>query len=118
MADITRADLIDMVLRHLVVLAVGQTASAEDADIVGRAVDSAHDRLNKFGVVPFPLTAIPSWAQIPLRDYVAIDVSPTYGREVQRLPDGVSPVQNQAKTELYAQVAGYKHSKPVRAIYY
>lgn len=118
MADIDRAGLIDMVLRHLVVLGVGQTASAEDADLVGKAVDSAYDRLNGLGLVPFLIEMIPAWAQIPLRDYVAIDVSPSYGRQVDRLPDGTSPVQTQAKIELHAQVAGYKHNKQVRAIYY
>lgn len=118
MADIDRAALIDMVLQHLVVLGVGQTASAEDVDLVGKAVDSAYDRLNKLGLVPFLIEVIPSWAQIPLRDYVAIDCSPSYGREVQRLPDGTSPIQTQAKAELHVQVAGYKHNKPVKAVYY
>ena len=118
MADITRVELIDMVLQHLVVLGVGQTASAEDADFVGRAIDSAHDRLNKFGLVPFTLVAIPAWAQIPMRDIVAIDVSPSFGREVQRLPGGSSPIQEQAKAELARQVAGYRHDRRTRATYY
>ena len=118
MADITRADLIDMVLRHLVVLAVGQTASAEDVDLVGKAVDSAYDRLNRFDLVPFLIETIPAWAQIPLRDIVAIDVSPAYGRQVERLPSGNSPIQEQAKIELARQVAGYKHNKPTRGTYF
>ena len=107
-----------MVLQHLVVLAVGQTATAEDVALVSRAVDSAHDRLNKMGLTPFSVELIPSWAQIPLRDFVAVDVSPSYGREVQRMPDGTSPIQTQAKIELHTQIAGYKHSKPVKATYY
>jgi hypothetical protein len=118
MADITKADLRDMILQHLVVLAVGQTANAADAALVELAIDSAHDRLNKRGLTPFPVSLIPSWAQIPLRDYVAIDVSPSFGREVQRLPDGTSPIQNQALVELHAQCAGYKHAKRTKAVYY
>jgi hypothetical protein len=118
MANITKADLRDMVLQHLVKLAVGQTANAADAALVETAIDSAHDRLNGEGLAPFSLDLIPAWAQIPLRDYVAIDVSPSFGKEVQRLPDGTSPIQNAAKIELHAQVAGYKHRRQTRAKYY
>jgi hypothetical protein len=118
MADITKANLRDMILKHLGVLGVGQTANADDSALVESAIDSAYDRLNKRGFVPFSVELIPAWAQIPLRDYVAIDLSPSFGREVARLPDGTSPIQNQAIIELHAQVAGYKHRRSVRATYY
>lgn|SRR5574343_644388 len=117
MADITKAELRDLVLKHLGVLAVGQSANASDAALVELCIDSAHDRLNKKGLVPFALTAIPSWAQIPLRDYVAIDVSPSFGKAVSRLADGTSPIQNQALVELHAQVAGFKHRRPVVGVF-
>jgi hypothetical protein len=117
MADITRADFIELVLRHIGRLAISQTANAADAALVGLAADSAYDRLNKKGYMPFSIEAIPAWAQIPLRDFVAIDVSPTFGIAVDRLPNGQSPIQNQAIKELHEQTAGYKHKRTTRGVY-
>jgi hypothetical protein len=117
-ANLTQEELRDRILEHLAVKAAGQAASAEDAALVDELVTSAYDRLNKFGIVPFPLTAIPTWAQTPLRDFVAIDASPSFGKPVDRLPDGTNPIQNQAKIELQAQVAGFKHRKQTKATYY
>lgn len=79
MADLTKAQFRDRVLEHMGILAAGQSASAEDAEIVEEAIDSAHDQLRKFGLAPFATSAIPAWAQPGLRSYVCDLVGPTFG---------------------------------------
>jgi hypothetical protein len=112
-ADLTKAQLRNRVLQHLGVLAAGQDPSAEDADLVDEAIDAAHDRLNKYGLTPFATSAIPSWAQTPLRDYVAGDVARSFG-----LGDSFKAQQPLAERELARQVSGYKHARRVRADYF
>lgn len=113
MADLTRAEMIDRVLEHIGVKAAGQSAKAEDSALVGEAVDAAHDRLNKFGLVPFATSAIPAWAQIPFRDYVAGDIGQSFGYG-ERFRAG----QIMGERELAKQCAGYKHNKRTRAEYF
>jgi hypothetical protein len=117
-AALTKAELRARVLEHLGVVGAGQSAAAEDAALVDEAIDAAHDRLRKLGLAPFATSAIPSWAQVPLRNYVAVDVSPSFGVSVQRLPNGESPEQHAAERELGRQVAGYRHPIPIKADYY
>ena len=111
MADITKAALRNRVLEHLGVLGAGETAAAADQTLVDEAVDAAHARLRKFGLVPFPTSAIPSWAQIHLRDAVAGDVAQSYGVSGQRLME-FKQFAKEAERELARQVSGPK--PPVR----
>lgn len=111
MADIAKAALRNRVLEHLGVKAAGQDATAEDAALVDEAIDAAHDRLRKFGLVPFATSAIPSWAQIPLRDYVAGDVAQAFGMGDARLGEFKSG-QRAGEFELSRQVAGVRHPVP------
>ena len=113
MADLTKAEIRNRVLEHLGVLAAGQGASAEDAALVDEAIDSAHERLRKFGLVPFATSAVPPWAQIPLRDYVAGDVGHAFG-----FGDSFKPGQVAAERELAKQVAGYRHNITTRSTPY
>lgn len=111
MADIAKAALRNRVLEHLGVIGAGETAAAADQALVDEAVDATHARLRKFGLVPFPTSAIPSWAQIPFRDAVAGDVAQIYGMGGQRLTEFKIAAQ-QAERELARQVSGRK--PPVR----
>lgn len=113
MADLTKAQLRSRVLEHLGVLAAGQSATAEDAALVDEAIDSAHERLRKFGLAPFATSAIPPWAQVPLRDYVAGDVGRAFG-----FGDNFKAGQVLAERELARQVAGYRHPVRIKADYF
>ena len=111
MADIAKAALRNRVLEHLGVIGAGETAAAADQTLVDEALDATHARLRKFGLVPFPTSAIPSWAQVPLRDAVAGDVAQTYGVSGQRLIEYKMAAQV-AERELARQMSGRK--PPVR----
>ncbi len=108
MADLTKAALVSRVLEHLGVLAAGETAASADSTWVGEALDATYDRLRKFGLVPFDTSAIPSWAQIHLRDAVAGDVAQSYGMSGQRLAEFKQAAEI-AERELARQVSGYRH---------
>lgn len=113
MADLTKAELRNRILEHIGVKAAGQTVNADDADFVDEAIDAAHDRLNKFGLVPFATSAIPTWAQTPLRDYVAGDIGGAFG-----FGDSFRQGQAIAERELARQIAGLKPNLRVRAEYF
>lgn len=86
MADITKATLRNRVLRHIGVLAAGETASSEDASVVDDAIETAFEELDKYGTVESGFTSnnIPDWAQEPLRDRVAFQVAPAFGVPMER----------------------------------
>lgn len=117
MASITKAALRNRVLEHLGVLAAGETPATVDQTWVEEAIDAAHDRLRKAGLAPFAISAVPSWAQIGLRDIVAADVAQSYGMSAQRLMEFQQRAQ-MGERELARQVAGPKPSLRVRARYY
>lgn len=111
MAAIAKAALRNRVLEHLGIIGAGETAATADQTLVDEAIDATHSRLRKFGLAPFPTSAVPEWAQIHLRDAVASDVAQIYGMSGQRLMEFKSAGQV-AERELSRQVAGYK--PPVR----
>ena len=112
MATLTKAELRARVLQHLGIVGVGHSASAADAALVDEAIDAAHARLRKFGLVPFATSAIPEYAQQQLRDYVAGEVSLSFGHP--RFAE-LKAAQMVAERELQRQVAGYRHSLPIEA---
>lgn len=112
MADIAKAALRNRVLEHLGVLAAGGTAATADATLVDEAIDACHERLQKFGLVPFATSAIPSWAQIHLRDYVAGDVAQVFGLGGSRLAE-FKEMQKRAEFELHRQLTGHKQPRRV-----
>lgn len=114
MADLTKAELRNRVLQHIGVLAAGQSASGEDANMVDESIDAAHERLRKMGLVPFATSAIPPWAQAPLRDYVAGDVAATFGMREPSWKEG----QMMAERDLARQVAGFRHDLRTTAEYF
>jgi hypothetical protein len=115
-ADIAKAALRNRVLEHLGVLAAGETAATADQTFVDEQIDAAHDELRKFGYVPFATSAIPSWAQIPLRDWVAAAVGQSYGK-----PWTDAEVEGRkriAEQRLARQVSGLKHNVRVKGHYF
>jgi hypothetical protein len=117
MADLTKAQLASRILEHLGVKAAGQSASATDSAFVEEAIDAAHERLRKFGLAPFAISAIPPWAQIPLRDYVSGDVAQSFGLGGARLGE-FKGAQALAERDLGRQVSGYRHAKRISPEYF
>lgn len=113
MADLTAVEIRDRVLEHLGQKAASQAASAEDAVLVDEAIIAAHAKLRGRGLAPFSMSAIPPWAQVPFRDYVAGDVGGCFG-----LGDSTKPRQVDAEKELRIQVAIHKPAFTIKATYY
>lgn len=116
MADIAKAALRNRVLEHLGVLAAGGTAATADATLVDELIDAAWEELRRFGCVPFATSAIPSWAQDPLKTYVAAMAGPAFGRV--RADGDVFAAKKLARQQLESQVAGYRHAVPIRGKYF
>lgn len=117
MADLTRAQMSTRILEYLGVLGAGQSADANDDARVKEAIDSGHERLRKMGLAPFATTAIPEWAQIPFRDWVAYDVAGLFGLQGERLAL-VAQNRTRAERELSRQLAGRKVERPVRGMFF
>lgn len=115
MANLTKAELAARVLQHLGLLGAGQSASAEDDGLVQEAIDAVHAELRKEGLVPFATSAIPEWAQAPLRDFVAAEVGPAFG--MVTLPEKEAR-QATARRRLATQVAAMRHPIPIVAEYF
>jgi hypothetical protein len=115
-ATLTKAQLAGRILEHIGVKAAGEGADAADSAVVEEAIDSAHDRLNKFGLVPFATSAIPEWAQIPLRDYVAGDVAQLFGLAARIVE--FKSAQALAERDLARQVSGFRHNVRIKPEYF
>ena len=113
MADMTRAEMIAKVLQDLGVLAAGQSATSEDADKVGKALDACWSELRTLGYAPFATSAIPEWAQNGFGDYVAAEVKPAFGFPVNKEVE-----QTIAERKLARQLAGYRQLSSIPAKYY
>lgn len=72
------------VLENVGVLAAGQEAAPEDAIRVEEVIRAVFEELRTEDLARFELTAIPEWAQIPVRDIVSNDVSHIYKLSPQR----------------------------------
>lgn len=117
MATLTKAQLASRVLENLGILAQGQTATSNDSDLVQEAIDSAHDRLKKEGLAPFATSAIPMWAQIPLRDYVSAELVSTYGITGERLQI-ILNARREAVRQLTIQVSADAGETPTRPYWF
>ena len=105
MATKTQAELVIDVLQHLGVLDMGQSATAEDEDIATKAIDSVYEQLRRRELAPYPLTAIPEWAQDLLRDVVAPKLCGHFGITGQQRSEFVAD-SNVALEEMYEQTSG------------
>ncbi len=118
MADITKADLRQRVLERLCVTAAGATPATADQTLVDEYIDATHAGLRApKNLVPFVTSAIPEWAQIPLCQIVAFNVSPEYGITGLRKAE-LEKEAKEAKLELSRQIAGMKHKRRVRQEYF
>ena len=79
MADWTQGDWADDALELLGVKPGTQAASADDKNKATEYALAAYERLLKRFHLPFAISAIPEWAQIPLSNYLAADLAPVFG---------------------------------------
>lgn len=88
----TKIELRNKVLKHLGVLAAGESPSANDADLVDEQIDSVIGELERFGQLEqgFTADAIPDWAQNAMRDRVAFLVAPDFRVPPARLSELVT----------------------------
>lgn len=115
MATLTKAQLSARVLQYLGLLAAGQSAEAEDDDLVQEAIDACHEELRKEKLADFLTSAIPTWAQGPLRDFVAAEVAPAFGMGSAAEKEAK---QAAARRRLAKQVARMKPPLPAVAEYF
>jgi hypothetical protein len=115
-ADITKAALRNRVLEHLGVLAAGETPATVDQTYVEEIIDAAHEELRKVGTALFATGAIPSWAQIGLRNWVVAECGPTYGKPWSQAE--VEQRKAQAELQLARQARSKKNGRPTKAYFY
>jgi len=117
MATWTQSNWADKSLEYLGVKGAGQSASSEDGNIASEAALSVYKQLRKVGLCPFAITAIPEWAQLPLKKYLAAELCGEFGVSGQRKAELMQD-QARAMRELQTQVAGYVHPLPTRSEYF
>lgn len=83
MATATKRDLGPRVLRKLSVLGAGETAEADDIDLVNEKLDAVHAALRTRGLLRWTLNAVPDYAQESYVLMAAFLAAP----EFQRPPD-------------------------------
>lgn len=114
----TQAQLRDRVLQELGVLALGETATAEDAELVESVICAVHEMLRKEFFVDWSLDEIPSNVIEPLMGLNAARLAGRYGLSAERrrelLAFGVQAMSDLA-TQCQTPEAG---AEPVPAVYY
>lgn len=83
MATATKRELGPRVLRKLLVLAAGESASADDLELVYEKLDSVHAALRTRGLLRWTINSVPDYAQEPYVLMAAFLAAP----EFQRAPD-------------------------------
>jgi hypothetical protein len=115
-ASINKAALRNRVLEHLGVLAAGETPATADQTFVEEVIDAAHAELRRKGLVPFATSAVPEWAQLGMRSWVAAECGPAYGKPWG--PGDVMGMKLLAEQQLAKQVAGLKPNRRIRGTYF
>lgn len=117
MADMTKAQLAAAVLEHMVVVAAGATPATADQTLAENHVDRAFDRLRALRLVPFPVSAIPNWAQQQMIDVVARTLAPAFGVASDRM---LLFIENAKRSELdlQRQLSGPQQPRTIERDYY
>ena len=109
MATWDEAELANEVLRELGIVGRGQTAGAEDTEIVTTAFTSIYPQIRRQGLAPWPAAAISEGAQQPLAKYVAGQVASRFGFSGPSLAEK-KLIGEEGRIELQEQAAGDKHT--------
>ena len=114
----TQAQLRDRVLQELGVLPAGETATAEDAELVESVICAVHSMLRKEMFVDWTLEAIPQEVIEPLMAINAARLAGRYGLSAERRRELVI-LAAQGMSDLYTQCQTPEGSgAPVAALYY
>jgi hypothetical protein len=76
----TKAELRNHILRQLGVLGAGETATAEDAELVETVIDNCQDELEQLEVALWPVDDVPGYAIESFTLYVKSSLS-AFGQE-------------------------------------
>lgn len=80
MATVTKAQICQDALRHLGVVDPGENPTADEQVLAERRFDSLMSELALDGLnAGIEDLAVPEWAQIPLMELVAHEISPSFG---------------------------------------
>lgn len=112
MATWAKTELAEKALIYLGVAQNGQSVSANDDALVQTVIDSVYAQARTFGIAPFPLSAIPEWAQWSLMKWVATEAGPAFGK---MLP---FDIRDDAIKALRAQMQSDKPDMPIRGTYF
>ncbi len=112
MADLSRLEMIDRVLRRISVLGAGQNAPASQVAIVGPVLDSTHAGLRGRNMAPFPTSAFPDWAQEAFAQILTFFVGPYFGIKVSETE------KDTGEYELVRQLRTHNQGNPIKAKYY
>lgn len=109
----TKAQLAVKVLQKLGVLAAGDTADSNDQTLVEEAYDSAYQYLRSLHLVSWGSSDdIPTYAVLPVRNYVASTIANDFGK--QRSVEE----ERQSIIELAATLANDVDKEPTEAEYF
>lgn len=105
MATKTLQELRKDVLLNIFVGKTEESDSAGDAIETEAVIRSVFDELRGDNLAPFDLTAIPEWAQIPMRDIVSFDMAykapPSRRAELAQLRElGLRRMRRQTSADL------------------
>lgn len=121
----TLAELRIAALQEAGILAIGESASAEDNQLVADKYTALYDMLLTEGLVAWAATAaIPDYADIPVTMMLAAAIAPAFGIEGQRLADLRTggalnlPQPSIAERMLRRQLAKNYVAHPVKNDYY
>lgn len=118
MATYTKAQLRNRVLRELGVLAAGETATAEDAQVVEEMIDAFHAMLEREVFIDWSLDAIPQNIYEPLAAVVAARCAGQFGVAGPRLAE-LAALASQGMSDLHTQTQARDYSSaPIPATYY
>ena len=99
----TRAELVNHLLRQLGVLGIGGAATSADFDFAGTVVDNAQDELEQLEVALWTVDDVPGYAIEPFVRYCAPMAAPAFGAPI----DG--NVKQLALAELRSLTADARH---------
>lgn len=117
MADMTKAQLATAVIEHMAVVSAGETPATADQALVEKIVDRVYNRLRPLGLAPFPVSAIPDWAQRQMIDIVARDAGPPFGVDNDYM---MLFIENAKRSEfdLQRQIAGPQQDRTIEREYF
>lgn len=113
----TKYQLRNAILQHLGVIGLAEVATAAQKEMAESIIDRTFEQLKAHNVITFATTAIPTWAMMPLRNYIAYDAAPSFGAPPAMMPQLMAD-QRAAFSEMKAQQQTSNHNAVVKAVYY